>query len=101
MADARATGPLSGIDGGQGRGLWLTRPTSRGLMASIVVRAPCRRAPLDLLAEHAAAAGAQAGLLPLHAGDDPAAVGDFRRAEPHDVAGAKALRLRLVEGLAG
>src|SRR5438874_4615018 len=51
-------------------------PGSRS--SSIVGGSPRRSSLIGWLAEHAAAAVAQAGLLPMHAGDDPRPVGNFR-----------------------
>src|SRR5258708_5908495 len=54
----------------------------------------------DRLAKYLAAAFAQTGALPVHAGRDPVHVGNFRRAEPEHVASAKPALIVLREGAA-
>jgi hypothetical protein len=56
--------------------------------------------PVGRLAENPAAALAQTGALPVHACRDPFHVGNFRRAEPQNIASAKSALIILSEGTA-
>src|SRR2546428_1164253 len=68
---------LSGAKGGLASGQGT--PSAPVRSRSVAVKLPCRGGSIGgRLAENAAAALAQARLLPVHAGDDPRPVGNFR-----------------------